>query len=313
MAPSFAAGDAAGPTAFPFPVSESHYWLSQNSGAANGTSGQVLLLTTVPPTGSSPANQPMIPILSQLPLGLQPPAISWYSTTGWDATRGIAASPRVELYFFVNVEAITEITVELHDVAPSGLTTLLGEQTQTVSLQNLVPYHDTWLLRTTGASLGRGHTLGLTVTASDLDVLTWLQYGSTSAAADLQLPQHVQDTDLDGIPDDVDACPTAGDCDNNSVIDGRQTAYYNSTAAPVSYYQSYYNYPATSGTPGQPGQPGLPGEPGTPGNPFPQPGTPGGPDTSVARRSNLELGAGIAMGCGSLLVTLGGLFGRHPL
>ncbi len=217
------------------------------------------------------------------------------------------------------------MTVQLDDVAPDGTLSELGKGTHQVSVQNLLPYRDVYDLDAAGAHLGKGHSLRLLITAEDVDVLTWLQYDSTSAPANVLISSSVLDSDRDGIPDDVDACVTEADCDHDATIDGNEYVWINNTTVynpsanstggqddnngndgndgndggaglgtPETVYQYYYNWPAEpmgSGTPD----------------------LNNGGASSGPRATNVELLAGAGMAAASLLVSLGGLFGRHPL
>lgn len=281
-----------------FPTQQTDLWLTADTGAVRGVEGPVLLLSAVAPTGSG-EDLPLAPVLAQLGLGQR--SESWYSPAVSDGTRELVGDAVVRLTFFVSVHASARIQVRIDDVAPDGASTTLGSQERRASLQDLLPNTQEFKVPVDGGRLGAGHALRLHVEVDDLDVLTWLQYGSSESPSAVTLSHRRLDSDRDGIPDDHDPCPTEPDCDGNGIPDGAQTVNNNSTVnnggagsgAGPTYHHYYLN-----GT--------LP--------PVPPPGTPLPPTPpSVATAQNLELAGGAALGGASLLVALGGLFGRHPL
>jgi hypothetical protein len=249
--------------AFAFPIHELRLWPTHTVGNVPGTTvtGVPLMVPTPPGAAGTPSaettNGVLIPVLEQL--GLSKHQIAWYAPLTWNATREAAFDPEVTLYFSLNVQATTRVTVQLDDVAPDGTLSLIGVQTQLASVQNTLPYHLTFHPIGAGAHLGKGHSIRLLVSAEDVDVLTWLQYGSSDSPSNVVVSSRVLDSDHDGIPDDVDPCPNDADCNGNGVVDGDEIATTNGDT----FYQYYYNYPA-GGTTRPPTNP-LPGSPGNAG------------------------------------------------
>jgi hypothetical protein len=282
-----------------FPTQQTDLWLSPEEGSVPGVQGPVLLLARTAPAGAG-KDLPLVPLLEQLGVGQREE--SWHSPPFWNGTRELVGDAEVRLSFFVSAHVTARIQVRLDDVAPDGSSTTLGSQERRASLQDVLPNVQEFKVPVGGGRLAGGHTLRLHVAVDDLDVLTWLQYGSPEAPSGLSLAHRSLDTDRDGIPDDHDPCPTEPDCDGNGIPDGAQTVHNNTTVSNgggggsgtgPTYHQYYLN-----GT--------LP--------PVPPPGTPLPPaPPAVATAQNLELAGGAALGGASLLVALGGLFGRHPL
>lgn len=199
-----AASDAAAQAAPPFPVLEERLFLSAGQALQDdpGASGQTIFL----------------PVLDVLGLGMNEAAWAWEGA--WNHTYAVPQDTIVTLHFAaVDLRAVGDFTVELSSVAPDGTTTLLGSRSHSFTLPSVPGSTEEFVLGTAGGILPAGHGLRLGVRADDLNVLTVLQYGGSTPSG-LALPIRLLDSDLDGVPDDADACPLERDCDGDGTDDG---------------------------------------------------------------------------------------------
>jgi hypothetical protein len=178
----------------------------------------------------------------------------------------VITDAKVVLYFALDAEVLSSLTVRLLAVSQNGSSHLLAEaQRQFVTALASEPQE--FLLPSSFKVQPAGTMLQLQVEAAPSSGLVLLQYNSASAPSRIFLAVQVADHDGDGIPDSVDPCPSVRDCDGNGIPDGDQhpgggnvgsngTAPGNVTYGPrgPTYYQFYFYGEIPSNPP--PGAPG---------------------------------------------------------
>ncbi|MHB8633623.1 MAG: hypothetical protein ACYDBQ_06620 [Thermoplasmatota archaeon] len=283
---AFASLPALGSATPTFPLRVSHFQLTADQGAPTGFAPHPLMK----PASGAAGQAVFLPLLGIVGLPLD--QTQWISDTASGATYGFEGDAIATIEFApVNVDAVGTFTVELRTLLPDNSTTLVGSALQTFNLPRTAPATENFTLPTTGRNIPFGAALLLTLRADALDVLTVVNYGGASRSS-LHLQTRLLDSNGNGIPDDVDACPPAATCPPAS----------NGT------YQYYYNYYAK--TPGT-GPPGAATGPAPPSGTPALPPAPNGHGNAAQAAQPWELYLGGGMGGATLLTALGGLFGRH--
>lgn len=155
---------------------ETSWYLSAQPSAS--FPGAEQLVAEVPGTDGNKMFSPLLPGVAVLPGN----SYRWVADDPFVADQLIAGDAAVTLYFAngVDVQATTTVVLELLDAA-GGVTEVSRDSS--TGLAEIAPHTETFTLATNGATIPAGFRLSLTVTMTDLAVLTQVDYGTTQEAS----------------------------------------------------------------------------------------------------------------------------------